>query len=143
MGKDKTYLEQLQDAQKAETVAEVTFSSKDKWEAGEMLVGKLVDVQSVNFPKTQSTVIQYIFDTDTGRVGTFLGKGMDSQLAGTTTLGSVMALTYQGKKDLSNGRTMNVFKAELVEAGTGDTVQAVIEAKGGAVEWQDDEQPET
>jgi hypothetical protein len=101
-----TYEEQAKKA-KAE---EVSYALKSNFGEGEVFIGKLEQIEKVHFQATNSDLNGYLFDTDAGRVQVVLGAGTDKLFP--LEPGDVYRITYQGKKAISGGKNMNLFKIE-------------------------------
>lgn len=96
-------------------VKSVITQLKTEWDLDEQVVGRLVDIVDVHFPKTNNTVNGYIFETDGGLVQFTLGANVDLQSERAMPINHVFACTFKGKKDISEGRTMNIF--EVLDLG--------------------------
>ena len=108
--------------QKAEgKTHQVNYNLKTQWYEGETIVGKLVGIDTVHFDDNNIDRNAYLFDTDFGLMQTVLGAGIDAQADDIFTLGGVYAVTFDGKKEISGGRSINMYTVEtLVEGGDSD-----------------------
>lgn len=104
------YEEHLKKALKEGSVKELVALIKTDWEPGEVIVGELVEIRIVHFDETNNDVNGYLFHTDDGIIQFTMGAGTDMQVDGKMTIGHVYACTFIGKKDISRGRTLNLFK---------------------------------
>ncbi len=68
--------------------------------------------------KFEAEVNAYLIETDQGLVSTILGSYTDSQLAGLDLVGKIVVIEYEGKKDLEDGRKVNLFNVDIMSEVT-------------------------
>lgn len=105
-----SYQEQYDKAVKNKTARSVVTALKTDWGIGEILIGKLVKIIDVKFEESGNTVNGYVFDTDDGLVQTTLGAAVDLQAKDVMIIGDVYSCTFKGKKDISGGRSLNIYE---------------------------------
>lgn len=82
-------------------------------EEGQVLTGKVLEVQPFTDGIFETEVAMYIIETDNGIVSTVLGSATDKQLAKIDVRGSRMHIEYKGKRALKDGRAVNIFNVEV------------------------------
>jgi len=112
------YLQMYKEAHEAGELDDLVYELKTDWQEGDMLIGKLIDIKEVHFEETKSTLSGYVLETDTGLIQTVLGAGVDLQGADKFVIGQIYAITYKGKKDISGGKTLNIFRVQLIKVKT-------------------------
>lgn len=113
------FREQYLQAKKAGLTDPMTYKSVSFEKSGQNIIGELVDIQPTHFDKTDSTVNKYILKTDDGLVSVILGAIGDGQLDGRVYSGDVLSITFIEKKQLTGGRTANIFDIDRLK---GDVV---------------------
>lgn len=83
-------------------------------EEGQVLVGKLIEWESVKSQDFEGEYNKYVFDTDDGLVGVICGTMFDTLIAERDLKGKLLAVEYQGKRQLEGGRTVNRFKVSII-----------------------------
>lgn len=89
-------------------------------EEGKVLIGKLLKVRKVDSKELGGTfegqVNKYLFDTDEGLVSCVCGTSVDKLIDGNEDnfIGQVIAIEFQGKRQLSQGREFNVFRVDII-----------------------------
>ncbi len=115
-----TYKEAAAKAQKEGTAKKVDIQVH-KWEKeGDTLIGRIKAVNEKESDTFDGTYNQYLIETDEGMVATIFGAAVDMLFSTESPVGKVYMFTWQGKRALDKGRTMNVF-----------TVMEIPEVKGG------------
>lgn len=104
-----SYADRFQEAADKGSVEQSTTEIYQWVEEDQVLIGELVAMKPFTDGKFDTDVLQYIFDTDSGRVSTVLGAATDKQLAGLVHPGDLFKITYRGKKHLEDGRQVNLF----------------------------------
>lgn len=82
-------------------------------EEGQELWGKVISVKPFLLGKFDTEVDSYIIDTDEGLITTVLGSATDKQLKDVDPVGMRIYIKYQGKKQLADGRQINLFHVEV------------------------------
>ena len=103
------YNEQYKNAVEDKTAKEMVSEIKTEWQPNETIVGELLEISDVHFPETESTVNGYLFSTEDGLIQFTMGKGVDMQAGDKMKKGNVYACRFIMKKDISRGRTVNIF----------------------------------
>lgn len=89
-----------------------------QWEEeGQVLVGKLLEFEPVESKDFEGKYNRYIFDTDDGLVGVICGIAFDTLAKEKDLIGKLLAVEYQGKRQLEGGRTVNRFKVSIIPEG--------------------------
>lgn len=89
-------------------------------EEGKVLFGMLLKIRKVSSKELGGTfegeVNKYLFDTDEGLVSCICGATVDKLIDGQEDrfIGQVMAIEYQGKRQLSQGRECNMFRVDII-----------------------------
>ncbi len=117
------YKKYVADGKKLSMVSEF----KSTWEVGETLIGVLLEIKDVHFEQNDSHVNAYVFETDDGIFQCILGAAVDNQAGEKMVLGNLYACTFKGKKDISQGRTLNLF--DVFDLGKADTDGKTEESK--------------
>lgn len=82
------------------------------------LIGKVRAIMPFTGGKFEAEVNAYLIETDQGLVSTILGSYTDSQLAGLDLVGKIVVIEYEGKKDLEDGRKVNLFNVDIMSEVT-------------------------
>ncbi len=88
-------------------------------EAGESLTGIYQGSEEMPESKYGGTVRIHFLATDMGLCSCILGASADKNIGARVVEGDLIRLTYRGKEDLADGRTVNVF----------DVVKALVPAE--------------
>lgn len=89
-----------------------------QWEEeGQVLVGKLIEWEVIESKDFEGKYNRYVFDTDDGLVGVICGTMFDTLIAEKDLKGKLLAVEYQGKRQLEGGRTVNRFKVSIIPEG--------------------------
>jgi len=116
--KAKRTYEALYKAHKAqETMKQVSVEFYQWEEEGQVLIGKLIEFEPVESKDFEGTYNRYIFDTDDGLVGVICGAMFDTLCKEKDLTGKLLAVEYQGKRQLEGGRTVNRFKVSIIPEG--------------------------
>ena len=84
------------------------------WESeGQELFGKVLEVKPFVLGKFDTEVDCYLIQTDDGIITTVLGSATDKQLKEVDSVGSMIYIKYGGKKQLDDGRQVNLFHVEV------------------------------
>ena len=84
------------------------------WESeGQELYGVVHDVRPFKLGKFDTEVDCYIIQTDDGLITTVLGSATDKQLKEVDPIGMKIYILYKGKKQLDDGRQVNLFHVEV------------------------------
>lgn len=124
------YKDMFATAEKEDKVKAMTYQNYKFEKKGQNLIGELVAIQPAHFEATNSSVNKYILKTDDGMFSAILGAIGDAQLDGRVNDGDILSITFIEKKNLTGGRTANIFDIKSipceVESGeeTNDTTTA-------------------
>lgn len=80
---------------------------------GDTLIGKVIKIEPFTEGSFETEVNSYIIETDTGTVCTVLGSATDKQLKSVDPIGQNIYIEYQGKKQLKDGRSVNLYHVEV------------------------------
>lgn len=97
---------------------------------GQTLLGKIVGVKDFEHASNDKPCKQYLIDTTTGRKSFVLGARLDNEISGVELVGKILAVQYNGKVELENGRRVNLFN--IVDL-SGIDVSALQEAEKGEI----------
>jgi len=102
------------DAAENDNLVDEVSCAIHKWETpGDQLTGRLLGFENFdggNFGQC----IKYLLDTDEGKVSFILGTAADKYMENVTT-GSIIRITYQGTKDISDGKRVNMFNVKFIK----------------------------
>ncbi len=99
---------------------QVSYNISSWEEEGKVLFGKLLKIRKVSSKELGGTfegeVNKYLFDTDEGLVSCICGASVDNMIDGQEDrfIGQIMAIEYQGKRQLSQGRECNMFRVDII-----------------------------
>ncbi len=116
----KTYEQQYKEAQGKGHTQQVSYNISSWDEEGKVLIGRLLKLRKVSSKELGGTfegeVNKYLFDTDEGLVSCICGATVDKLVDGqeASFIGQIMAIEFQGKRQLSQGREVNVFKVDII-----------------------------
>jgi len=82
-------------------------------EEGQELYGTVLEIKPFKLGKFPTEVDSYIIQTDDGLITTVLGSATDKQLKDVDPRGMRIYIKYQGKKQLDDGRQVNLFHVEV------------------------------
>jgi len=99
------------------TMQQVSVEFYQWEEEGQVLVGKLIEWEPVKSKDFEGEYNRYVFDTDDGLVGVICGTMFDTLIAEKDLKGKLLAVEYQGKRQLEGGRTVNRFKVSIIPEG--------------------------
>lgn len=86
-------------------------------EEAPVLIGKVRAIKPFTGGKFEAEVNAYLIETDQGNISTILGSYTDTQLAEVDISGKVVRIEYEGKKDLEDGRKVNLFNVDIIDEG--------------------------
>ncbi|GAG90088.1 unnamed protein product [marine sediment metagenome] len=105
----KSYKQQLAEAKKAQTKRTLVPKYHDFKTDDALIVGAFVSYATVDGQSGEKSYNQYIFDTDEGLIKFHLGSAADNEIAAQLIEGVVYAIEYEGKEEISRGRSVNKF----------------------------------
>jgi len=124
-----SYAEEWKQAEKAESVVDVT----PQWIAWEKkdqsVLGKLMGSGEVDSTLSSGTYKQYLMDTDEGLIKFSLGAASDKELHTILRVGYVYKITFKGQIKIKGGRKVNQFTV-LATFGTDEIQPAEPEVTG-------------
>lgn len=109
------YEKMYKDAKSKGKAKQVTHEFYNWEEEGQVLIGKLIGYDQVESKEYDGVYNRYVFDTDSGLVGVICGKLIDAVMDEGDFIGKVLAIEYQGKRQLEGGRQVNRFRMEVIE----------------------------
>lgn len=125
----KTYEQQYKEAKTKGQTQQVSYNISSWDEEGKVLIGRLLKIRKVSSKELGGTfegeVNKYLFDTDEGLISCICGATVDKLIDGQEDkfINQVMAIEFQGKRQLSQGREVNVFRVDIISmSGTGDDI---------------------
>lgn len=108
------YMQRYEAAKKAGKIQRQTYRIHTWDKEGDVLIGEVMGVTDFTGGKFDTTVNSYLLDTDLGLVSTILGTATDEQLSAVNLEGKIVCITYQGKKQLDDGRSVNIFDVDVM-----------------------------
>jgi len=111
----ESYKDAYEKAKKAGKINRPTYQIHTWNEDNSVLVGKVRAVSEFTGGKFDNPVKQYLIDTDDGAKSCILGSYTDTQLESVVLINRVVAIIHQGKKDLEDGRSVNIFDVEIID----------------------------
>lgn len=124
----ETYEKAYKLAKEVGKTQQVSFSITQWEEEGKVLIGRLLEVVKVPSKELGGTfdgeVNKYLFDTDEGRVSCVCGTSVDRVIDAREDhfVGHIMAIEYQGKRQLSQGREFNLFRVDIISMSGDDKI---------------------
>lgn len=115
-----TYEQQWKKSKEEGKTQQVSYNISSWDEEGKVLIGKLLKVRKVSSKEIGGTfdgeVNKYLFATDEGLVSCICGTSVDRVIDGQEDrfIGQIMAIEFQGKRQLSQGREFNVFRLDII-----------------------------
>lgn len=110
-----SYKDQYDDAKKKGKTEQVTTNIHTWEEEGEKIIGLVYGIEPFVEGQFETEVNKYIIDTDDGFVSTVLGSSTDKQIAKKVAKGNVVCITFEGKKHLKDGKSVNLFNIEVLK----------------------------
>ena len=109
--KNQSYESQFDEAEANGLVEEVSHSIHTWKDTGEKIVGVLKGFSAFE-EGSLGDCLKYQIETSEGVISTVLGAVTDKYMENVKT-GDLIRITYKGKKDLQDGRKVNLFKIEV------------------------------
>lgn len=100
-----------------ETMQQVSVEFYQWEEERQVLVGRLIEWDTLESKDFDGNYNRYVFDTDDGLVGVICGTMFDTLVTEKDLKGKVLAVEYLGKKQLDGGKTVNRFKVSIIPEG--------------------------
>jgi hypothetical protein len=101
-------------AKKGEIGKTVSMKSVKFEKKGDSIVGKCIGVSESISSKFGQNQKEYVIENDTGLHNMFLNQNADKALATGNILGHFIYVEYQGKINLTDGRTFKQFELVLL-----------------------------
>ncbi len=104
-----------EDYEKQKEKGKVTRLTRQIWtwdEEGQILVGKVKSIEPFTEGMFDTEVNSYIIETEGGIITTVLGSATDKQLSKIDPVGKNIFIEYLGKKELKDGRSVNLFNVD-------------------------------
>lgn len=109
------YMKMYQEAKAAGKIQRQTYRIHTWDTVGDVLIGKVMGLNDFTGGKFETPVKAYLLDTELGFISTILGSATDEQLSAVDLPGKIICITYQGKKELTDGRSVNLFDVDVVD----------------------------
>lgn len=115
-----SYEQKYKQSKEKGNTLQVSYNISSWDEEGKVLIGKLIKLRKVSSKELGGTfegeVNKYLFDTDEGLVSCICGASVDKLIDGQEDrfIGQVMAIEFQGKRQLSQGRECNIFRVDII-----------------------------
>jgi hypothetical protein len=81
----------------------------------EPVIGKYLSSRSLKGKTNEGTYLQYLFDTDDGRVTFHCGAHFDVNVGSQMGIGGIYQISFMGKKKIDVGTSVNVFDSLEIE----------------------------
>lgn len=95
--------------------AQVLSTELVAWETeGQVVTGEVLEVSEFKDSKFDSTCQKYVLQTGEGRASFILGAATDKRLSQKVEVGQLMQVKYRGKRDLGEGRRVNLFHVVVI-----------------------------
>lgn len=78
-------------------------------------VGRFIDTIEVESQQTGGHYMQYIFDTNDGRIKFHMGANADREIGSVMKKGCVYFVQFKGTEDIGHGQSVNKWSVLLVE----------------------------
>lgn len=114
--KGRSFMDQYQKAKEDGKLLRKTFRIHTWSTETAHLIGRVKSINEFTGGKFEAVVNNYILETDDGLVSCILGSATDAQLAGTDLIGKVVHIEFCDKKDLEDGRKVNLFNVDILDA---------------------------
>ncbi len=104
-----------EDYEKQKEKGKVTRLTRQIWtwdEEGQTLIGKVLKIEPFTEGQFDTEVNSYIIETEGGIITTVLGSATDRQLSKIDPVGKKIFIEYLGKKELKDGRSVNLFNVD-------------------------------
>lgn len=112
--REQSYEQQYKDAAKKKETEEVSVKYYTFDGEGARLIGRLLYSEEQVNEDSGKPYFRHVFETDEGIVATIPGIMVDNVLKARDYIGRVLAIEFKGKEQLSGGRSVNVYKVEVV-----------------------------
>lgn len=104
-----TYEDQFNASKKEGQAASLNVRIQQWTKPGLKVIGKLIRVAPLAKSAYDVEVQTYLFQTDEGLVSCVLGAAMDKEVGDRLVVGNLYYVEYQGKRDIGQGRKVNLF----------------------------------
>lgn len=112
--KGKSYMEQYKEALIKGKLKRHTYRIHTWSEDTAHLTGKVLAIKEFKGGTFDAVVNAYTIAADDGVVSCVLGSATDGQLEGIDLIGQLVHIEYCGKKELVDGRQVNLFNVDVL-----------------------------
>lgn len=109
------YKAMYEEAKKTGKLQRPTYRIHTWTDDSAILVGRVKAISLFTEGKFEQAANAYLIDTDEGVVSCVLGSYTDAQVKDTLKVGSVVAIIFQGQKQLEDSRKVNVFDVDIIQ----------------------------
>jgi len=109
------YSEMAAAVDKEGTALDITVGFIKLEKEGDFLIGQLLGLNRIPSKNKEEVYFQYVIDTDQGMIKTAFGSAYDREMTSLLHIGGVYRWTFEGKKPLKNGHTVNVYRTETID----------------------------
>ena len=109
-----TYDELYRKAVEEESLKDLSFDIIRWEESGQSVLGEVVGFEDFEAGEYDMQCFQWKIKTDEGLVSCVLGSVADKRMENVV-VGDLIYIEYQGKKELPNGRRVNLFKIQHLQ----------------------------
>lgn len=92
-----------------------TFRIHSWTEDNAVLVGRVKAISEFKDGKFEQVCNAYLIETNDGAVSCVLGSYTDTQIKDLVNVGSLVAIIFQGKKELGDDRKVNIFDVDIID----------------------------
>jgi len=115
--KSNDYKAMYEKAKKAGKLMRPTYRIHTWKEDSAVLIGRIKEINLFTEGKFEQSANAYLIETDDGLVSCVLGSYTDTQIKDTVKVGSLVAIIFQGKKELEDERKVNMFDVDVIKEG--------------------------
>ena len=108
-----TYEEQFERAEKEKQVRELSYEIIKWEEEGQEVIGEVIGFETFESGNYETDCLVWKLQTDEGLVSCVLGGVADKRMMDVST-GDLLQILYRGKKELKEGRRVNIFNIKHV-----------------------------
>lgn len=101
-------------AKKTGKLVRPTFRIHTWTEDSAIIVGEVKGIKEFKEGKFDAVANAYLIETNDGAVSCVLGTYTDAQIKDTVKVGAIVAILFQGQKQLEDSRKVNMFDIDII-----------------------------
>lgn len=113
-----SYKDQLKAAKTNKTVETIDVAFIQFKDKGAKVLGRFLKRTEVESTRENQTYMQYLFDTDEGKVKFHLGRVADGEAGSLMRTGCVYEIVFQGQESIGGNRRVNLFNISHIALET-------------------------